>query len=266
MTIDFGLDPDLIGKLDEWANKLAAPLLPPIKNPTTNRLELREHIPHTVMIGKCIRAVSGVHAALALADLGYVVECTAIMRMVSDFCTEITTIGKALDSQDELPDAAHTFVEQYFATKPQTPDQYKEAKRPRYPNRKDLMNVGTRWAEMKGIDDEGERTAHKFLNSLSDAYVHGAYETTMELYDPRTGHFSMRGSRSRWKRLDHIKWMFLRLGEVVSALQITAAVTGHKEVWKATDDARRALDGAGWSTSPGPESATKRYKPVTSFT
>ena len=250
MPADFSLAPDLIEKLDEWTNKLAAPLLPPIENSVARRLEFRQHIPHAVMIGKCVRAVSGVHASLALADLGHVAECAAIMRMVSDFCTEIITIGKALDNEQELPDSVQDFVEHYFTPKPRTPDQHKEAKRPRYPNRNDLMKVETRWAETKGIDDDGRQAVHKFLNSRADAYVHGAYETTMELYDPRTGHFNMRGSRSRWKREDYIAWVYLQLLEVVTALEFTAAVTGHEQVWTETREARRTLDGAGWSVSP----------------
>ena len=251
MTIDFSLAPDLIEKLDEWTNKLAAPLLPPIENPAAERLEFRQHTPHTVMIGKCVRAVSGFHASLALANLGYVTECAAIMRMVSDFCTEIITVGKALDSEDKLPDPVRDFVEHYFTPRPRTPEQYKKAKRLRYSSRKDLMKVETRWAEIKGLDREQAQAVHKFLTSGADAYVHGAYETTMELYDPNLGHFSMRGSRFPWKRQYCIEWVFLKLHEVVIALQITAAVTGHEEVWKATDDARRILDAAGWSESPG---------------
>lgn len=250
LTIDFGLALDVIENLDEWANKLAAPVLPPIENPAANRLEFRQHIPHTVMIGKCVRVVSGVHASLALADLGYVTECAAIMRTVSDFCNEINAIGKALDSKEDLPEPVQEFVQHYFAPKPRTPDQHKKTKGLRYPSRRDLMNVEKRWAESKGIDHEETRSLQKFLNRGSDDYVHGAYETTMELYDMREGHFSMRGSRLRWKRQDYIEWIFLKLHEVVSALEITAAVTSHEEVWNATRGARRALDRAGWSSAP----------------
>ena len=250
MTIDINLALDLTEKLDEWTNNLAAPLLPPIHNPATDRLEFSQHKPHTVMIGKCVRAVSGVHAALALVKLGYVVESSAIMRMVSDFCSEIITIGQALQSEGELPDSVRILVEQYFAPIPRTPDQYKETQRPRYPSRKELMKVETRLAEMAGIDDEQKRDLQKYLNSISDAYVHGAYETTMELYDPHTGHFTMRGFQSQYKRRDYVESLLLKLQEVVCALEFTAAVTAHEEVWKATRDARHALDKAGWSRSP----------------
>ena len=257
MTTDFSVALDLIEKLDEWTNKLAAPLLPPIENPAADQLKFRQHTPRTVMIGKCVRAVSGVHAALALVELGYVVECSSIMRMVADFCSEIITIGKALQSEGELPDPVRDFVEQYFAPKPRTPEEYKETKRPRYPSRRDLMKVETRWAEMVGIahhDDERKQDLGNYINSILDAYVHGAYETTMELYDPDIGHFRMRGFRFQLKQQEHVKLVFAKLHEVVGALECTAAVTAHEEVRKATRDARRALDGAGWSRSPSCDS------------
>src|SRR5688572_16946846 len=144
MATDFSFARDLIDKLDGWVDKLAAPLMPPrtvVEEPDLMRLELREHIPHTVMIGKCVRAVSGIHAALALADLGYVAECAALLRMVSDFCAEITAIGEALNKGGELPRAVRTFVDHYFVPKPHTPAQFKAAERTRYVSREDLMKT-----------------------------------------------------------------------------------------------------------------------------
>ena len=254
MNTDVRLASDLIDKLDEWTNKLAAPLLPPVENAVTDRLEFSEHTPRTVMIGKCVRAVSGIHAALALVELGYVAECAAIMRMVSDFCSEIITIGIALQSGAELPDAVRKLVEGYFVLMPRTLEDFRKTGRPRYPSRNDLMKVETRWAKMVGINNEQWQDLPKFLNTLSDAHVHGAYETTMELYDPRTGYFRMRGFESRYRRRGHFESVILKLHEVVVALQFTASVTGHQEVWNATQDARRALDTAGWSASPSCDS------------
>lgn len=245
MTTDFNLTRDLINELDGWVNKLAAPLLPPhlvgVK-PDLIRPEFRKHIPHTVMIGKCVRAVSGIHAALALADFGYVAECAAMMRIVSDFCTEITAIGAALDSGGELPSAVHTLVEQYFVPKPQTLAQFKATKRPRYPSREELLKEEVRLAQKAGIDGDEIRDRHRFINSIFDAYVHGAYETTIELYDPRTGRFRMRGHSSPSKRREYIEWMPLKLHEVVRAVELTAAVIGHGEIFNAARDARHAMD------------------------
>ena len=245
MTTNLSFARDLIDKLDGWVDKLAAPLMPPrmvVEEPDLIRLELREHIPHAVMIGKCVRAVSGIHAALALADLGYVVECAAVLRMVSDFCTEITAIGEALNRGSELPRAVRTFVDHYFVPKPRTPDQFEAAERARYVSRKDLMKAEVRLAENANVDGEQLRTTHRFINMTYDAYVHGAYETTMELCDPDTGRFMMRGHLSSSKRQEFVEAVFLKLHEVVIAVEFTGAVTAHAEIFKAARDARHAMD------------------------
>jgi len=110
----------LIALLDQWVNALAAPLMPPrilSEGDDLIRLEFRQHIPHAVTIGKSVRAVSGLRAALVLADLGYVTECAALLRMVSDFCIEVTAVGEALNRGGDLPVSVRTFIYQYFARK-----------------------------------------------------------------------------------------------------------------------------------------------------
>ncbi|MGH6803329.1 MAG: hypothetical protein ACREC3_08175, partial [Methyloceanibacter sp.] len=187
MAADFSFARDLIDQLDGWVNKLGAPLMPPctvVEGHDRIRLEFREHIPHAVMIGKCVRAVSGIRAAHVLADLGYVAECAALLRMVSDFCTEITAIGEAVNRGGELPGAVRTFVDQYFVPKPRTPEQLAAAERTRYVSREALMKAEVRLAENANVDGEQLRIVHRFLNMTYDAYMHGAYETTMELCDP----------------------------------------------------------------------------------
>jgi hypothetical protein len=245
MSAGFSLGRALIDRLDDWADMLAAPLMPPreiIRGSDLIRLEFREHIPQSVMVGKCIRAVSGIHAALALADLGYVSECAAVLRMVSDFCIEIDSIGEALNRGGDLPKAVQTFIDIYFAPLPETPEEFAAAERDRYVSREELMKAGVRLANLAKLDGEKWRDLRRFLNKTYDAYVHGAYETTMELCDPGTGRFMMRGHPCRSKRLEYVEAVLLKLHEVVAALEITAAMTAHSEVFKAARDARHAMD------------------------
>jgi hypothetical protein len=244
MTTDFSFARNLIDKLDGWVDKLAAPLMPPrmvVEEHDLIRLELREHLPHTVMIGKCVRVVSGMHAALALVDLGYVGECAALLRMVSDFCTEIKAIGEALNKGGELPRDVQTFVEHYFVPRSLTLSQYKADKHPPYPSREALMKAGGRLANAN-IDKEQVLTIRRFLNYSLDAYVHGSYETTMELYDPDSVRFMMRGHRFLSTRRAYVEAVFLKLHEVVCAIEYTAAVTAHEEVFNAAREARHAMD------------------------
>jgi hypothetical protein len=235
----------LIEQLDEWVNDLAAPLLPPRMVPEGDaliRLEFRQHIPHAVMVGKSIRVVSGIRAALALADLGYVAECAALLRMVSDFCTEITAVGEALHRGGELPAAVRVFVEQYFAPKARTPEQLAAGEQTRYVSREELMKAEGRLATIANVDGEQQRVLHRFLNMTYDAYVHGAYETTMELCNPLTGRFLTGGHPEASKRGEFVEAVFLKLHEVVVAIEFTAAVTANAAVFKAAREARHAMD------------------------
>lgn len=233
----------LIEQLDGWVNALAAPLVPPREVSVGGdwiRLEFREHIPHAVMTGKCIRAVSGIRAALILADLGYVTECASLLRMVSDFCTEVTAVGEAIRRGGEPTAAVRTFVDQYFTPKARTPEQLAATERTRYVNREELMKAELRLAEDARVDGENQRVVHRFINMAFDAYVHGAYETTMDLYDPHNGRFMTSGHPS--KREEFVEFVFLKLHEVVVAIEFTAALTSNAEIFRLAREARHTMD------------------------
>jgi hypothetical protein len=236
---------NLISQLGEWVNDLAAPLMPPrivLEGDDLIRLEFREHIPHAVMVGKSVRAVSGLKAALVLADLGYLTECAALLRMVSDFCIEIKAIAEPLKSGGELPVAVRTFVEQYFTPKARTPEVLGADDRTRYVSREELMKAEVRMAQGTKVDGEQVRSLRRFVNMAYDAYVHGAYETTMELCNPSTGRFMVGGHLDIKKRDELVEAVFLKLHEVVVALEFTAALTAHAGVFNAAREARHTMD------------------------
>ena len=243
--LDQNFGRELIEQLDGWVNELTVPLMPPRKVPEGDdrlRLEFKHHTPHTVMVGKLVRAVSGLRAAFLLAETGYVAECVSLLRMVSDFCTEVSAIGEALNRGEEPPRAVREFVNQYFTSKARTTDEYAAKEHTRYVKREELMKAKVRLAEGTPIDGQRLRTIHRFINMVHDAYVHGAYETTMELCIPSTGVFAMRGHPEASKRQEFVEHVFLKMHEVVIAVELTAAVTAHAEVFKGARDARHAMD------------------------
>jgi hypothetical protein len=194
------------------------------------------------MVGKLVRMVSGFHAALSLADQGYVAECASLLRMVSDFCREVSAIGKALQAGGEPPRAVRDFVAQYFMPRPRTIDQYAAAERIRYVSREELMKTDTSFVKALNVDAQQLRKTRQFLNVIYDAYVHGAYETTMDLYDPLTCAFAMRGHPDAAKRAESIEAAYLKLHEVVVAIELTAAVNSNAEVFEAAREARHRMD------------------------
>jgi hypothetical protein len=182
---DDSLPKRIINDLDGWVNDLAIPLMPPRAVPEGSnyvRLEFRQNIPHAVMVGKLVRAVSGIHAALTLVELGYIAECAAILRIVSDFCTEVLAIAEALNSGGVPPKAVKDFVDQYFKPKALTSEAYAALEGERYVSRNALLKAEVRLLERTNVDLEQHRINRDFLNMIFDAYVHGAYETTMDLF------------------------------------------------------------------------------------
>lgn len=150
-----------------------------------------------------------------------------------------------------MPVAVQTFVDQYFAFKHRTPEALAAAERIRYVAREDLMKGEVRMAEGTAADPERLRAVKRFLNMAYDSYVHGSYESTMELCDPSRTEFMMRGHRSAEKRAEFIEAAFLKMHEVVVALEMTAAVTGHEAVFNHARETRRRMDTiAPWKCSP----------------
>jgi len=242
---DLSFARDVIDRLDGWVDELVAPLMPLRALPRNDgyvRLEFRLHLPHTVMVGKLVRATSGLRAAMVLSDLGYITESGTLLRAVSDFCMEVKAIAEALHRGGEPPQSVKDFVAQYFQPKSTTPEEYAAAEKVRYVSREELMKADIRMAQGTPVDGEKMRMLRRFINMTSDAYVHGAYETTMELYDPRVRRFAMRGHPDPEVRHEHAEAVALKLHEVVAAIELTAAMTSAESVFAAARDARRAMD------------------------
>ena len=140
------------------------------------------------------------------------------------------------------PKAVEEFVRQYFQPKALTPEAYQAAERTRYVSREELMKAEVRMAEGADIDGEKMRMLHQFLNMTSDSYVHGAYETTMELCDPASGQFSMSGHSGSETRHLHAEAVALHLHGVVAAIELTAAMTASAPVFDGARETRREMD------------------------
>jgi hypothetical protein len=162
--------------------------------------------------------------------------------MVSDFCSEIGAIGGALQRDDRLPKAVQSFVAQYFTPRATTPDDYAAAERIRYVSREALLKADIGAIGAPEEDLEQVFRLRRFLNMTGDAYVHGAYETTMELCDPTTGRLHLNGHPAAEPRHDHCEFAALKRHEVVIAVELTAAVTSCSPVFDAARKIRREMD------------------------
>ena len=238
------LELEVLEKLDHWANALIAPaeLRFTPEGEHERRLEFRHQTSENVMVGKLVRAVSGFRGALALAQVGHITECGVVLRSVSDFCTEISAIAASKHHEGGVHLAVKEFVQQYYVPRSRTPEEFDERERPRYVAREKLMRAFEALAEPLPIDMERLKRTSRFLKMIYDSYTHGAYETTMELWNPQTRSFEIRGHPSPKKRGECVDAVFQMMPEVVMAVEMTASVTGNSNVFRQARRARRAME------------------------
>lgn len=200
----FPLTRSTMERLDDWLMELAAPLLPLKQRPLKLEhisgfvYEFREKSERALLIGKAVRMVSGIRAAMLLADHGYISECGTILRTVADFADEIICICDGIKSGQRT--AAHkAFVEQYFTELPKTPDEFDSRPRVNFVTREKLLTAYQRYAIENKLDATRIRKVTRFVPSMYDKFVHGGYLTAMELYDPRSRTFMLRGHTAQAK-------------------------------------------------------------------
>lgn len=164
---------------------------------------------------------SGITAALRLADDGFVVECATLLRTVSDFASEVIFLSEGV-LNGEVTAAQSKFVQDYFNPLPVSPDELAEREREYYVGRKDIQKAHARLARGAELPVEDFAKLSAFLNKGYDSYVHGAYESTMELYTGRTHTFMMTGHESARHRCIARSSVAGKLYEVLAALQFMA--------------------------------------------
>lgn len=173
-----------------------------------------------LMVGKAVRMTSGIRAALVLGDLGYIAECGTLLRTVSDFMNEIVSVYEGY-KQGAPTEAQKRFVRQYFARIATDPE-YENQKRERWVTRDELFAAHIRWATETGGDPERLRRNLRYLAHMYDKFVHGAYITATERYDPLNRTFMLRGHQAPIKRDEYKRAVASKLHQVLTALGLMA--------------------------------------------
>jgi hypothetical protein len=226
-TPGFPLTRATMDRLDNWLMELAASLLPLKETPVHLEhvsgvvYQFREESERALVIGKAVRMVSGIRAAMLLADQGYISECGTILRTVADFADEIICICDGVKSGQRTT-AHKQFVEQYFMELPKTPDELDSRPRVNFVTRENLLTAYQRWAIEHRLDAMRVRKVMRFVPSIYDKFVHGGYLTAMELYDPHTWTFMLRGHKSPQKREVYQRATASKLHHAVTALAAIA--------------------------------------------
>jgi hypothetical protein len=243
MSADFPVTRRLLIVVEGWFVPLARPFLPPKKTRTKGGgfgnfyWDFEEHSAKTAMIGKAVRIISGLRAAMILADQGYVTECNTILRMTDDLVVEIGFLIDGLESK--VPSKSYEeFVKQYFAFMPTSSDEYAQQAKVRWVSRDKVLAGYLRSIQGIARNPEQVRKSMQFIYYTHDKYVHGGYLTAMELYSGETNQFMLRGHDGDAAR-ELAKWMVASgLLHALSTFTKVASLLGN-------NDAARNLSGGG---------------------
>jgi hypothetical protein len=221
--VDFPVTRQVIDELDEPVQKMAALLPPPLQEPVPGGFRWRHPVrtAEVVQVAKAVRMVTGIRAALRLADEGWTTECCTLLRTVSDFASEILFLDEGL-LEDRFVASQQKFIDQFFVPLPADPDELAEREREYYVGRRDILAAEKRMAEKTGGDPREIARLVKFLNKGYDSYVHGAYGTAMELFTGDGYRFMLRGNESPRARFFAKAAVAGKLHEVVAALEMMA--------------------------------------------
>lgn len=153
-----------------------------------------------VEICKAVRIVSGLTAALLLADRGLLVEAASLLRGINDFASEIIFLYEGAPPR-QFTAAHREFVAAFFAPIPRTIDELHSSENQRWQNRGAIQNAHDRLAQAtRGVDTKELRDWAKLLAGMENSFVHGGYRETMSMYDESSGTFDTTGVLSRYSR------------------------------------------------------------------
>ena len=224
MNTDFAITKQTLDSLDNWVMAIAQPFLPLEARTIGRKGEegiqwvFHEENAWAVIVGKLVRMASGLRAAFLLADTGLISECGTILRTVADFTTEVIAMAETVRT-GAANDAQKRFIQQYFAPLAETPDDFDARERERYVARRDLVAAYVRWcSEFGKVDADSMRKTLMFLLYGFDKFVHGAYLTSSELYDPFNKRFMLRGHVFEGKRVEYKRTVASKLHEMVGLL------------------------------------------------
>jgi hypothetical protein len=218
-------------EFDGWVQRLATPLLPARRVPygASFRWQFREEAAYVLLVAKSVRMVSGIRAAMLLADNGFVAESACLLRIVSDLATEIAAVAEG-ELRGEPTKAQKDFVAEFFAREPFDADAALQQEKRRYVSREELMKAHVRLANSAGLDGEDLRDRMRAIVGLYDAYVHGAYTTAMDLYRGDRLAFMLRGHEDPARVHLHRVMVSSKLVELMHALDLVARVAGDRRL------------------------------------
>lgn len=185
----------LVAQMSRWVDELASLIAPAAitTHQGISRYAYREQTPRVVQIVKAARMVSALNAVIALADAGFTVDGASLLRSVDDFDSEILFLLDGVTSGSL--NVSHTqFVADFFSETPRSAEELRAARKPDFVRRGKIDAAIQRLLEpVPGASATKMRDLRALLGAKHNAYVHGAFRESMDLYRPADGGFATRG-------------------------------------------------------------------------
>jgi hypothetical protein len=143
------------------------------------------------------------------------------------------------------------FIDHYFLPLAKSPDEFANQAKIRYVSRERLLLAKVALSPpIPGIGSDMILKHERFIDKTYDGFVHGYFESTMDLWNPAKRAFEVQGRSDEEVRADYVEATILKSQEVVKAIELTACMTGCNEVFESARSARRHLDELGLSVDP----------------
>jgi len=214
-----------------WLHAFTAICGKPIQIPVSGgvQYQFKQEDEYTFCVAKAVRIVSGFNASLMLVDSGYIVEAGTLLRPMSDCSNDIMLIAQGMITKTAT--GTHKkIINDYFKTVPQDIFTYKQQQKERYVGRKELYCAYKKSADGMGIDGDFLNDLKKYIDKISDYYVHCGYSTSMELYNPNSGLFSVKGDTTEFQRDVFRKAIATKVFESLIAFEYIAKLFGLSDI------------------------------------
>lgn len=155
-------------------------------------------VQHAIVL-KLAMVLSGVNAAFVLLRHGHILEQAAIQRMIDEANEDILFLVLAL-TNDDVTELHQRFLDSFWAEEFEDFNNVVDS----HKSRDQVPRSKVHAYNARLLDDPSSSTKlSKVIQRMYSGFVHGAAPHIMEIYDPVSGGFAVRGMLGTPKEEDH---------------------------------------------------------------
>jgi hypothetical protein len=164
------------------------------------RFRFENPTPNILQVLMCARVASGLRAALILLMEAHTTEIGVLFRTIDDFLADINFIDEILEKGAEnVTQAQREFVELYFVDDARTIEERLEDSVKKINHNARRQKVQASEARLLGFGDPDRvKKIAATIDKAFSGYIHGDYQTAMEMYGGPNPHFHTHGMPVRF--------------------------------------------------------------------